>query len=78
MNATKPDPVQQLTQVTTSPPTKFKPNPRLEKLPLFEKLIADNFIMVFSMTYCKHSIKAKELLQNKGLKFKVYEIDNNE
>ncbi|KAF9585089.1 glutaredoxin [Lunasporangiospora selenospora] len=42
---------------------------------LTEKLIRENKIMFFGKSYCPFCRNAKQVLSEKGLHFKVYEID---
>jgi glutaredoxin 3 len=40
-----------------------------------EKLISENYIIVFSKTYCGYSRKAKKILDEGGKKYHVIELD---
>jgi len=71
------EPAKPINLAQTNPPKQELIDPSMANLPVFEKLIANNQIMVFSMIGCPHSMRAKELLKSKGLEFKTYEIDEN-
>ena len=40
-----------------------------------DKMIADNNVMMFSKSYCPFCTKAKDILNAKGIKFHVEELD---
>ncbi|KAG0223691.1 glutaredoxin [Actinomortierella wolfii] len=42
---------------------------------LVDKLIRENIIMFFGKSYCPYCLNAKRVLKEKGLTFKVFEID---
>jgi len=42
---------------------------------LVENLISNNFIVVFSKTYCPYCKRSKETLESLNQKFKVVELD---
>ncbi|KAI9216141.1 putative glutaredoxin Grx1 [Blastocladiella britannica] len=42
---------------------------------LVKTLVAENFVMVFSKSYCPYCTKAKNTLSANGQKFKAVELD---
>ncbi|KAI9138007.1 thioredoxin-like protein [Paraphysoderma sedebokerense] len=43
---------------------------------LVNALIKENFVIVFSKSYCPYCTRAKQILQQLGKQFKVIELDN--
>lgn len=39
------------------------------------KAIQENFVMVFSKSYCPYCVKAKKLLQSLGIQYGLFELD---
>ncbi|KAK3183600.1 hypothetical protein Dsin_030886 [Dipteronia sinensis] len=44
-------------------------------LPKAQELVSSNPVVVFSKTYCPYCVSVKQLLQQLGATFKVYELD---